>query len=84
MMPIFEYRCRDCGAIQEVLVTSAASLASIRCNRCGSIRLEKLLSAAAVVTTSNLRHSGRTCCGREERCDSPPCSSGSTCGRKLE
>jgi putative FmdB family regulatory protein len=47
-MPIFEYRCDDCGHEFEKLVR--ASMGPIDCPKCASVRLTKKLSAFAAVT----------------------------------
>ena len=49
-MPIFEYRCRSCGAKFEKIVPSEA--AQVTCKRCESPQVEKLLSVFAVVGNS--------------------------------
>ena len=77
-MPIYEYNCRDCDATFEALVRSGEPVA---CPHCGSASLNKLLSAPVVLSGRTARPAGRTCCGREERCDTPPCSAGGVCGR---
>jgi putative FmdB family regulatory protein len=77
-MPIYEYRCRNCGERVEVLVRSGSE--EPQCPDCGSTLLEKLLSAPYVMTGRS-RAPGRTCCGREERCEAPPCSAEETCWR---
>jgi len=77
-MPIYEYRCRDCGATFEVLVRAGASVV---CPHCGSTSWDKLLSAPFVLSGQTARQAGHTCCGREERCAEPPCSGGGTCRR---
>ncbi len=46
-MPIFEYKCKDCGQVTEVLERSGAK-ASHKCQKCGSARMEKQLSAFGV------------------------------------
>jgi putative FmdB family regulatory protein len=74
-MPIYEYRCRDCGTIFETLVRGEVT----KCVRCGSISLDKLLSVPAVLSAATARPAGHTCCGRDERCDAPPCSTGGPC-----
>lgn len=43
-MPLFEYRCRDCNQVSEVLVRGAEQPV---CAHCGSRRLDKQLSAFA-------------------------------------
>jgi len=77
-MPVYEYRCHDCGADFEVLVRAGTS---VTCPHCGSSVLEKLISAPFVSSGQGPQQAGRTCCGREERCDAPPCSEGSGCWR---
>ncbi len=78
-MPIYEYRCRDCDATFEALVRAGTV---VTCPQCGSTSLNKLLSAPLVLSGQTARPAGRTCCGREERCDAPPCSDGSVCRRE--
>ena len=75
-MPIYEYRCQDCEAIFEVLVRSDDL---VTCVHCGSSSLDKLLSAAVMLSGRTARQSGHTCCGQEEQCETPPCSEGSKC-----
>jgi putative FmdB family regulatory protein len=45
-MPIFEYRCRDCGSKFEKILLSQAE--PVRCQRCQSSDLDRLLSVFAV------------------------------------
>ena len=75
-MPIYEYRCGDCGKRFEALVRGSRS---VTCPSCGSSSLNKLLSAPTVLSGGTDRMGGRTCCGRDERCDTPPCSNGTAC-----
>jgi putative FmdB family regulatory protein len=49
-MPLFEYKCRDCGTTFGMIVASSATDAV--CKQCASPRVEKLLSAFAVVGSS--------------------------------
>lgn len=49
-MPIYEYRCRDCGATTNVLFRSiAAAEAGAACERCGSQATERLISRTFIV-----------------------------------
>ena len=48
-MPIFEYRCQDCGHTFELLVLKTTSPA---CTKCQSASLERLLSVPAVKSES--------------------------------
>lgn len=50
-MPIFEYRCRECGATFERILSSSAP--KPRCTQCESPRVEQLLSVFAVSNASS-------------------------------
>jgi len=78
-MPIYEYKCLDCGRISEILLRSP-NTETIECPICGSKNLQKLLSASYAIRM-DASMPGRTCCGRTERCETPPCSSGGVCRR---
>lgn len=78
-MPIYEYRCQSCGKQVEILVRSRKD-APLACPSCGSDQLDKLLSTPYVMAGAS-RPPGRTCCGQEERCETPPCSGDRTCWR---
>lgn len=76
-MPIYEYRCTGCGNRVEILVRSSAS--TPHCPDCGSVLVEKLFSVPNVLKMVDRRPAGHTCCGREERCDTPSCSTRGEC-----
>jgi len=71
-MPIYEYRCDTCGSVSEHLVLVQEETPA-RCRFCGSSRLNRIPSASYLSVSSAGRTGGRTCCGREERCERPPC-----------
>jgi len=77
-MPIYEYQCRKCGKTSEFL-TGLGVDEGISCKICGSHDLEKVMSTTSFLSKIGGRPSGRTCCGKEERCDTPPCSNGGIC-----
>ncbi|MGD8522463.1 MAG: zinc ribbon domain-containing protein [Desulfobacterales bacterium] len=79
-MPIYEYRCHDCGVTSEFLIASTGN-ETVRCRNCNSLKLERLMSAASFIGSAHKRTPGHTCCGREERCETPPCSAGDGCSR---
>ena len=79
-MPIYEYRCTQCGEVSEILVGVASDDEVLTCKHCGSSDMEKILSVSSFSFSDN-RAPGATCCGRDERCDSPPCSTGGMCRR---
>lgn len=76
-VPLREYRCKRCGEVFEVLLASGAPEA-VACGKCGSKAVEKQLSAPSVHVKGSHSRSGECsretpCCGRERRCDAPPC-----------
>lgn len=77
-MPIYEYRCEACGAVSEYLV-GLGDDERILCKVCGASGMNRILSASSFTSQSPRRMPGRTCCGREERCQTPPCSNGGGC-----
>jgi putative FmdB family regulatory protein len=78
-MPIYEYRCLQCGEISEIFLRSVDGQ-NVQCPACGSYKLDRLLSASYALKT-DVSTPGTTCCGRAERCQTPPCSSDNTCRR---
>ena len=54
-MPIYEYRCQNCGQANSLFKPTIAEAetaqADLRCSRCGSPRLKRLLSRFAVGQT---------------------------------
>jgi putative FmdB family regulatory protein len=43
-MPIYEYRCRDCGARNSYIILSQSSQTAVVCKRCSSSKLDRLMS----------------------------------------
>jgi len=78
-MPIYDFRCRDCGKVSEILVRNAHGHAA-RCSECGSENMERLISASYMIKM-DAPTPGTTCCGSAERCEMPPCSTGDICRR---
>ncbi|MFA5309499.1 MAG: zinc ribbon domain-containing protein [Dehalococcoidales bacterium] len=78
-MPIYEYKCPSCGKVSEVLVQGFFSPPDPVCPDCGG-NMERRLSVPVAVTGKS-DNAGKTCCGREERCEKPPCSGGQHCHR---
>ena len=79
-MPIYEYRCQACGGISEYLMGVGGG-EPVRCKSCGGEEMHRILSVASVSKGSSGIMPGQTCCGREERCQVPPCSGGEGCRR---
>ncbi|MBW2091489.1 MAG: zinc ribbon domain-containing protein [Deltaproteobacteria bacterium] len=79
-MPIYEYQCKTCGNVSEFLVSPGEDFA-VACSNCGGQDMEKIMSVASFLGDTSERMPGQTCCGRDERCDRPPCSTGENCRR---
>jgi putative FmdB family regulatory protein len=86
-MPTYEYLCEACGLQFEKFQKMTDEAVRI-CPMCGGI-VKRLISAGNVIFNgsgfkeTDYRKSapGRTCCGRTERCDKPPCSDDGACRR---
>jgi putative FmdB family regulatory protein len=77
-MPIYEYRCRGCETTFDALVRGDGG---VTCPHCGSPSLNRLISVPFASSVHTARRAGHTCCGREERDDTPPYSEGDVCRR---
>ncbi|HOJ76728.1 MAG TPA: zinc ribbon domain-containing protein [Bacillota bacterium] len=73
-MPIYEYRCQDCGMTVELLQKMGATEAGVACPNCNSTQLKKLISAHAVTKSGAVQNNNSVC----ER--APICGSSSCCG----
>ncbi len=80
-MPIYEYKCQECGGVTEFFVRSSNQEIEFLCSQCGSKNLQKIFSTPSSVRVGNASPKGSTCCGRTERCEIPPCSDGGVCRR---
>jgi putative FmdB family regulatory protein len=54
-MPIYEYRCHDCGKRSSLLVLSLSSLAQPTCKHCQSKKLERIMSRFAAPKSEEAR-----------------------------
>lgn len=54
-MPIYEYRCKDCGKRSTVLVLSVANPAPVACQHCRSANLERIMSRFAAPKSEEAR-----------------------------
>jgi len=80
-MPIYEYKCTECGHVSELLVNIGRNSDELKCSACGAITLEQLISASAFSFNNNELTSGErgsTCCGSNP--SSKGCVPGSCCG----
>jgi putative FmdB family regulatory protein len=54
-MPIYEYRCLDCGRYQSILVRTYNNPTDLTCPRCNGAHLRKLVSKFAVLRSEESR-----------------------------
>ncbi len=54
-MPIYEYRCTDCGKRNSVLILSVRTQTPPSCKYCQSARLERLMSRFAAPKSEEAR-----------------------------
>lgn len=84
-MPLFAYRCQDCGKVTEFLQKADHDPGELHCSACGSGNLTKMISTFSVKFGGSghehkHEHGKELCCGRDERL--PECVPGSCCGGK--
>ena len=70
-MPIYEYKCKDCGQISELLVMKKDE--AVHCALCNSQNLEKLMSAHNTMVSGSDFPAGMPggCCGSPNSCGNP-------------
>ena len=59
-MPLFEYRCKECGHLTEFLEKADAK-AQHKCEECGSKKTDKILSAFSVGKGGSSGSAGASC-----------------------
>ncbi|HBN26532.1 MAG TPA: FmdB family transcriptional regulator [Desulfobacteraceae bacterium] len=84
-MPLFDYECRDCGKLSEILIFESDD--HPQCNFCGSKNIKKCLSAHSSMSglaKNSLPGSGDTaCCGFSPGEASGCAGPGSCCGKNV-
>ncbi len=76
-MPLHDYRCLACGEAFEHL--QGLREPDPETSPCCGAAVERILAVPADHRRRHPRLTGRTCCGHEERCDTPPCGDGQPC-----
>jgi putative FmdB family regulatory protein len=54
-MPIYEYRCADCGKKTQILTLSVKAAVEPKCRHCGSVNMVKLVSRVAFLRSEESR-----------------------------
>ena len=57
-MPIFEYKCKDCGSLFEVLHKTVSGATEVSCPECNSLNNQKLISAFSTLNSSGSSFEG--------------------------
>jgi putative FmdB family regulatory protein len=57
-MPIYEYRCKDCGKISEFLLIKTDETFVPECKRCKSRKMTRVLSRVRVIRSEESRMEG--------------------------
>lgn len=60
-MPIYEYRCEECGEGFELFVRSSSQAASPTCPECGSERVKRAISLFGLGKGSSSSALGASC-----------------------
>jgi putative FmdB family regulatory protein len=83
-MPTYEYECEACGFRFERF-QSMLDEPVRECPECNGSVNRLIGKGTGVIVKGNSafssRDRGRTCCGREERCEKPPCTDDQSCKR---
>ncbi len=86
-MPLYEYECENCGHVFEQRHgMNEAPVSS--CPACNGTVSQRISGGAGFIIKGSgggnagnrgegcsFETSGRTCCGRDQRCEKPPCES---------
>jgi len=54
-MPIYEYRCKDCGKISEFLLIKTDEAFIPQCKRCKSKKMSRILSRVRIIRSEESR-----------------------------
>lgn len=54
-MPIYEFKCRECGKKSTFITLSVHSAFTPKCKKCGSLKVEKIVSRVAIFRSEESR-----------------------------
>lgn len=73
-MPIYEYKCEECGTISDILIKNRANVSPIECPKCQSGRMNKLISIpGTMVSKSSSDFAAPPACPNQGGCNSRSC-----------
>ena len=70
-MPIYEYKCDDCGTRFEKLVRRSSEVSELECPSCGQKHLKQELSTFAAHANGGSKSSDVPMCPSGGRCPTP-------------
>ena len=75
-MPIYEYKCNDCGTVSDILVKNTENQSPVNCPDCNSSNINKLISAPGAVMSKGSSHADvpPISCPNVNRCGVSPSS----------
>lgn len=70
-MPIYEYKCQDCGSRFEKLIRRSSDADALECPSCGEKHLTQELSTFAAHANGRSKSAGEPMCPSGGRCPTP-------------
>ncbi|MFC1667861.1 zinc ribbon domain-containing protein [Chlamydiota bacterium] len=79
-MPIYEYKCHECGGVSEFLISKSNNKQNVHCIHCSSAKVEKIFSVLSLPknTSTDFGSCQKSCMDGMGAPGRPPCSGG-TC-----
>jgi len=71
-MPIYEFRCLECGNLMEIILSASHEQAELECPDCRSHELERVMSRTSYVMGSGPE-------GKQPKITTKSCSGGNSC-----
>lgn len=78
-MPIYEYKCEECGVVSDLLIKNTAKSASVSCPGCQSTHMTRLISVPGAVMSKSKHGADESMghgCPHRERCGMDHCPGG--------
>jgi putative FmdB family regulatory protein len=73
-MPIFDYRCKECNTLYDILHKGKEITEDIICPSCGSLHYTKLISLPSIITRGTPAiHCDTNACGMDKSCCGEVC-----------
>ncbi len=74
-MPIFEFKCLNCGEEFEVLLKSKEEIGDVKCKVCGSSQVERLMSVVnSIIGGGSTKESDKPRIAESHSCPTGTCT----------